>query len=173
MQNVVKELTARWASILRFEPGARQLHLSTDELRDRMSSAFDAPCPGWPAARHHSADILIASDGPKPVEQGRCLCVLGEVHVNDTMLTRPLFLQLHPRPDEFAEAYKRDVEQARIFLVTARQYRGHRKLWDPFFPGDFQLAWEDTAPWRPNGEVLRLADLIVENDERRPCCSDP
>jgi len=44
-------------------------------------------------------------------------------------------------------------------------YRGHRKLWDPFFPGDFQLAWEDTAPWRPNGEVLRLADLIVENDE--------
>ena len=163
VQDVVKELTARWASILRFEPGARQLHLSTDELRTRMSSAFDAPCPGWPSARHHSADILIASDGPKPVEQGRCLCVLGEVHVNDTMLTRPLFLQLHPRPDEFAEAYKRDVEQARIFLVTSRLYRGHRKLWDPFFPGDFQLAWEDTAPWRPNGEVLRLADLIMEN----------
>jgi hypothetical protein len=162
VQDVVKELTARWASILRFEPGARQLHLSTDELRTRMSSAFDAPCPGWPGARHHSADILIASDGPKPVEQGRCLCVLGEVHVNDTMLTRPLFLQLHPRPDEFAEAYKRDVEQARIFLVTARGYRGHRKLWDPFFPGDFQLAWEDTAPWRPNGEV-RLADLVMED----------
>jgi hypothetical protein len=163
VQDVVKDLTARWASILRFEPGARRLHLSADELRSRMSSAFAAPCPGWPSARHHSADILIASDGPGSVEQGRCLCVLGEVHVNDTMLTRPLFLQLHPRPEEFSEAYKRDVEQPRIFLVTSRAYRGHRKLWDPFFPGDFQLAWDDSPPWRPNDHVLRLADLIVEN----------
>jgi hypothetical protein len=163
VQDVVKELTARWASILRFEPGARQLHLSVDELRARMSSVFDAPYPGWPSARHHSADILIASDGPKPVEQGRCLCVLGEVHVNDTMLTRPVFLQMHSRPEEFAEAYKRDVEQPRVFTVTPRQYQGHRKLWDPFFPGDLQLAWDDAPPWRPRGEVLRLADLIVEN----------
>ena len=161
--NAVNELTARWATILRFEPGARQLQLSTDELRRRMSSAFDAPCPGWPGARHHSADILIASEGPNGAQSGRCLCVLGEVHVNDTMLTRQLFLQMHPRPDDLAEAYQRDVDQPRIFRITSRQYRGHRKLWDPFFPGDFQLAWDDTAPWRPNSHVLRIADLIIEN----------
>jgi hypothetical protein len=89
--------------------------------------------------------------------------VLGEVHVNDTMVTRPVFLELHPRPGEFAEAYKHDVDQPRIFPVTSRQYQGHRKLWDPFFPGDFQLAWDDAPPWRRSGEVVRLADLIMED----------
>ena len=87
--------------------------------------------------------------------------MLGEIHVNDTMVTRPVFLEMHPRPEEFAEAYKRDVDRPRIFSVTSRQYQGHRKLWDPFFPGDFQLAWDDAPPWRANSQVLRVADLVL------------
>lgn len=162
VRSVVEDLTSRWASILRFEPGARRLQVSSDALRGHVASAFDAPCPGWPAARHHSADILIAADGPDSIESGRCSYVLGEIHPNDTMLTRQLVLQMHPRPEELAEAYRHDVDQPRIYRLTPRNYRGHRKLWDPFFRGDFQLAWEDSPPWRPNDEVLRIADLIME-----------
>jgi hypothetical protein len=162
VRNAAKELTTRWASILRFEPGARELHLTTAALRGAVSSAFDAPCPGWPGARHHSADILIAPEGPDGLQSGRYLCVLGEVHVNDTMLTRQLMLQAHRRPEDLCDAYKHDVDQPRIFRVTSRQYRGHRKLWDPYFPGDLQLAWEESPPWRPNREVLRIADLVME-----------
>jgi len=120
------------------------------------------PHAGWPGARHHSADILIASEGAEAVKSGRYLCVLGEVHPADTMVTRQVLLQLHPRPEDLVEAYRRDVDRPRIFPVTSRHYLGHRKLWDPFFPGDFQLAWDDSPPWRPNNEVLRIADLIIE-----------
>ena len=163
VRKVVEELTERWASILPFEPASRRLFLSTDQLRDLVSLAFDAPGPGWPGARHHSADILIASEGPQAAQSGRCLCVLGEVHVTDTMLTNQFFLDLHPRPEDLAEAYQRDVEQPGIFRVTPRNSFGHRKVRDPYFPSDFQLAWDDSPPWRPNHEVLRVADLVIES----------
>ncbi len=163
VRKTAEELTARWASILPFEADARELHLSADDLREKVSSAFDAPGPGWPGARHHSADILIASEGSERAQSRRLLCVLGEVHVADTMVTRPALLQLHPRPDDLAEAYRRDADRARIFRITPRDYRGHRKLWDPFLPSDFQLAWDNSPPWRTNTQLLRVADLIIEN----------
>ncbi len=162
VRTVVEDLTARWASILAFEPGTRRLQVSTERLRPHVSAAFTVPRPGWPGARHHSPDIMIAAEGPEAMRQGRFQCVLGEIHVTDTMVMRPLFRATHPRPEDLVVAYQHDVDHPRVHLVTPRKYVGHRKAWDPFLPGDFQLAWDSSPTWRSREKVLRICDLIVE-----------
>ena len=162
VRTVVEDLTARWASILAFEPGTRRLQVSTERLRSHVSAAFTVPRPGWPGARHHSLDIMIAAEGPEAIRQGRFQCVLGEIHATDTMVMRPLFRATHPRPEDLVVAYRRDVDHPQVYLVTPRQYVGHRKAWDPFLPGDFQLAWDSSPTWRSREKVLRICDLIVE-----------
>jgi hypothetical protein len=162
VEKVVAELTARWAAILAFDQNARRHNLATDDLRAQVTAAFASPGPGWSGARHHSPDILIAANGPEDLQSGKFQCVLGEIHVTDTMVTRPMFHETHPNPEDLMEDYQSDVDQSRIFRVTPRIYRGHRKLWDPFLSGDFQLAWDNSPPWRSPDNVLRTSDLICE-----------
>ena len=121
-------------------------------LRPLVSTAFDAPAPGWPGARHHSADILIASEGPERVQSGRCLCACWERSTsNDTMVTRQVLPRSASSPRRScSRPINAMLIKPRIFRVTSRDYRGHRKLWDPFLPADFQLAWDNSPPWRPN-----------------------
>lgn len=164
VDQVREDLTTRWASILlpKKEAGAHPVQLSADGLHAPVLSAFAAPCPGWSGARHHSADIQIAAEGPEAVRDGRSFCVLGEIHTTDTMLMRHSYHQSHPQPETLIESFRRDVAQPRIFHVTPVNFRGHRKMWDPFLPDDFQLASDNSPPWRSKEEVLRISDLIIE-----------
>ncbi len=163
VREVVEKLTARWASILTFEPGTRQLRLSTESLRAQVLAAFAAPCPGWSGARHHSPDILIVAEGPEDVRCGRFQCVLGEIHVTDSMVIKPLFQAIHPRPKDLIEAYQRDTDHAHVYRVMPRNFPGYRRIWDPHLAGDFRLAWDSSPTWRSRDGVLRISDLIVEN----------
>lgn len=169
VRNIVQEagnaLRRNWASILfsEQEDGKKQIELTVKGLHSQVMSAFAAPGPGWAGARHHSADILIVAKGPEAVQTGRCFCVLGEIHSNDTMVMRNVVQQMHPQPEELLDAYQRDVHDPQIFRVTPRNYRGHRKVWDPFLPRDFQLVSDNSPPWRKKDQVLRIADLIIED----------
>lgn len=165
VEAAASELTERWASILldNVKMGTRRHQLSTEKLKSQVLSSFEAPTPGWLGARHHSADILIAAEGAKDAEAGRCHCVLGEVHVNDTMIMRQLFQDTHPRPKDLLDAYQTDIQESQIFRITPRNYQGHRKVWDPFLARDLQIASDSSPPWRPKEEVLRVSDLIIED----------
>ena len=60
---VVTELHARWREVLGITGDERRVERSAEALRPAVLRAFAAPCPGWPAARHHSPDVLLAADG--------------------------------------------------------------------------------------------------------------
>src|SRR5205085_5972915 len=70
---VADELRRRWWSALAPEPSARRIQRACAELRGPIATAFDAPCPGWPAARHHSPDVMIAAPSPKAITDGSFL----------------------------------------------------------------------------------------------------
>ncbi len=163
VRQVADELAGKWAEILAVESSDREVLLLADDLRDRVASAFDAPGPGWPGARHHSADILIGVGKDQQGKPSRYLCVLGEVHVTDTMLMRQVIRALHPHPAELVEAYRRDIDQAQIYRVTTPGFVGHRKVWEPFLSDDFLLARDGSPTWRSGDGVLRLADLVIED----------
>jgi Lantibiotic dehydratase, N terminus len=90
------DLRSRWTSILKPD-GVRGCHvLSSAQLKDEVARRFAAPSPGWPTARWHSPDIMLAAGSADDIRAGRYLAVLGEMHATINSADSVLFLGSHP-----------------------------------------------------------------------------
>jgi lantibiotic biosynthesis dehydratase-like protein len=90
------ELRRRWTAILRRGAGPGCWSVTADEIRALAASEFAAPGPGWPGARWHSPDLMIAAASPGDIAAGRYLAVLGEMHPTINTLDSLSFLSAHP-----------------------------------------------------------------------------
>lgn len=157
---VVTELHVRWREVLGLEGGERRVERSAEMLRPAVLRAFAAPGPGWPAARHHSPDVLLAANGIEAVNRGDFLAVLGEVHVGMNSLLVPGVPNAQGDPDAPFALRDRDVDRKCVAPVWSR--RRSRVDYFSRSPGDFDLELAAPKSWRPRSQVLAIADLVLE-----------
>jgi hypothetical protein len=164
---IADDFEARWREVTGWDGEAARVSLSPETAMGRVREVFGAPCPGWPGARQHSPDVMIAARDEDAIQRGDFLFVLGELHAgSNNVLQTPMFL-MHPNPDEVAELQHGDMGLPRILSVNHRAYqRGQRTA--PLSPvaSDLRLACNDAPSPVPPARTLRLADLTVERTGR-------
>lgn len=162
---VADELAAEWAAILGLSDGSDPVKRSSSEIRERVGGAFAAPGPGWPAARFHSPDIMIAAESVAAINEGRFTAVLGEVHAGTNMHMTPMCLTMHPDFRSLVSWAEYDNPEPRVHWAVPPEYQGHRRARDSLAEEDFQLALDHAATWRSQDRVLRIADLLIERSD--------
>lgn len=161
VRGVSSELASQWGRLLEIEPGARRVEHGVADLWERVTDCFAAPHPGWPGARYHSPDILVAAPGLDAFQRGDYIPVIGELHVGANTLT-PLFaLQQHPRPDDLLRARIVDLPMPGVVPVESKistTRADHLSL----AAHDISLEIGSGRSWRPREQTLRIADLVIE-----------
>lgn len=158
------ELQARWREVLGLAGDERRVERSAEVLRPAVLRAFAAPGPGWPAARHHSPDVLLAAAGADAVNRGDYLIVLGEIHAGMCSLLVPAVPNAQGDPDAPFVLRDRDIAGPGVAPVWSR--RRSRLDYYSRSPGDFDLELAAARSWRPRSQVLALADLVIEEVPR-------
>jgi hypothetical protein len=162
---VSEELRARWAEILGDLSG-RTVERSAAELQPRVAAAFAAPHAGWPSARYHTPDLMIAGPSAEAVARGEFQIVLGEVHVSMHTYSMSPFLQQHPLPSSIVAGREADVPEACVIPVTPRRLATRS---DHFWltGHNFDLEVGDARSFRPRDRVLAVGELVVEESDGR------
>lgn len=160
VQQVATALSERWARILDVTPGARRIERTTEALASLVRKEFAAPGPGWPAARHHSPDILLAARSMQDLERGDYVAVLGELHAGMCSLLLPEVPNSWRDPD--APFALRDLDIATVGIAPVWSRNRTRLDYFSRSPKDFDLELSAARSWRPREQVLRLSELVLE-----------
>jgi len=154
------ELHRRWAAALAVDRAERSVQRDAAALAGEIQRLFAAPCPGWPAARHHSPDLMIAAAGPDAITRGDYLIVVSELHTGFNTVAEPLFVKQHPRPDELIAARAADIDRVCIAPVWSKAVT--RGDYYSLSPRDLDLEVGDTRSARPRAQVVATAELVIE-----------
>jgi len=165
---VVREYQSRWARLLSIPEGASRVERTVEELLPLARELFHAPHPGWPSARVHSPDLLIAAESVEAVCRGECLFVLGEMHANANTLEMPIPLAEHPDLERLRRALELDFPDPR-FAPTTPSRDATRAHMQPLTgrPEDVCLEHEEILSWRPRAQTLRISELVVSEEQGR------
>jgi len=163
-KSLIPVLQQRWSEILGIASGQRRVSYTSDELRSRVLSAFDAPAPGWRLGSYHSPDIMIAATSPDAIEREDFQFVMGELHMGFNTLRAPTFLQQHPSPTELFEAIERDLPEPCVVPIPPRHWPGitSRTTLALVPPKDFRLALSYDAAGFPQSQTLPIGGLVIE-----------
>jgi hypothetical protein len=162
---VVSELHRRWKEVLGVTPEQRRLQLTSDQLAERVGTAFAAPGPGWPAARYHNPDLMIAAAGLESLRRGDFQLVLGELHAAACSLNNWVFMALCPQREEVFQDLDADLAGSRVVFLEPRNLPGvtGRTRRAYFSPKDvFILPLQETVLTPPAGQTLAMSELVVQ-----------
>ena len=95
------ELRRRWTAILLRDPVREPVVLDPRSVLAETKAHFAAPGPGWPTARWHGPDLMIAAASAEDIKAGNYLAVVGELHVAVNHMDQQNFLTQHPDPVSF------------------------------------------------------------------------
>jgi hypothetical protein len=154
------ELQRRWAAVLGIHPAERAVVRHAAALASGVHREFAAPGPGWPAARHHSPDIMIAAAGEEALARGEYRIVVGELHTGFSTVAVPLFVKQHPDPGALIAARAADVDRVCVAPVWSKAVT--RGDYYSLTPRDLDLETGETRSARPRPQVLAIADLVIE-----------
>jgi hypothetical protein len=154
------ELHRRWAAVLAIDPAEKAVQRHAAALAGEVHRRFAAPGPGWPAARHHSPDVMIAAAGPDALARGEYLIVVSELHTGFNTVAEPLFVKQHPAPDELIAARDADIDRVCIAPVWSKAVT--RGDYYSLSPRDLDLENGDTRSARPRAQVLSTGELVIE-----------
>lgn len=149
------ELEARWERILAIDPTCRSQEFRACDLTKQAADAFAAPHPGWPSARHHSPDILLAGS----------LIVIGEIHVGMNTAAVQVALEQHQDPASLIRAREADLPEPGIAPVWSKA-----KTRADFYSQsswDYELETGETRSARPRDHVIAIGTLVIEDREGR------
>lgn len=155
----------RWAEVLALpETDARRIHYRCEELRPKVLAAFDAPAPGWNAARYHSPDVLLAAADAEAVRRGDYLLVLGELHVGWNTLRASFFGAQHPSPQEFKGYCDSDFPEPRVLMISPKFWPGMTVRTIPTLinPQDWLLMGTNDTFGAPKAQALNIGALVME-----------
>src|SRR5262249_44671434 len=96
VQTIVHDLQRRWLEILELDENVRSIERSSPAIADRVAVAFRAPSPGWPMARYHAPDIMIASASAEAARRGEFTMILGELHTGCNLNLAPIAVASFP-----------------------------------------------------------------------------
>lgn len=164
VDSVVQRFQERWAALLLGAAEKRAMNFSTEQLRDRVAEAFDAPGPGWKSALYHSPDLLISAPTARAIEEGDYELVMGELHVASNTLRGLCFVGQHPEPDSIYRAFESDLPEVRLVPVTPKRLAGATTRTAPTLalPKDYRLEVSSDACGIDPARLLPLASLVIE-----------
>ena len=158
-QRVRDELHQRWAEILALPEDTRRVELRATDLAAKVHAAFAAPGPGWPTARHHSPDLMIAAAGPEALARGELTVILGEVHAGMNFVTLPTLAKEHVDPARlFAQ---RHAETGRTIGLVEPRANVRRASFYSLAEGDLDVELGDARSHRPRNEVFDVSGFVV------------
>jgi len=161
VQSVIQELHARWAQVLQLPTDARRVERSAAELQSAVEQIFAAPHPGWPGARYHSPDVMIAAPSVEAIARGEYTLVLGELHTGDNTASNPVFIHQHPDASELVRCVEHDLQEPRISPVVPKE-RSTRADQLSISRRDFEVEFGTTRSARPRSQVIPAAELVVD-----------
>ena len=156
----------RWAEILNLDLQAHRVQYSSEELRPRVLAAFDAPRAGWPDARFHSPDVMIAASDQDAIRRGDYQFVLGELHPGQITISNWIFVGQHPSPEELFQALDADLPESRVLPIASRHQPGGNArtslslLTSRDYFLDYSLDSAHIAPMR----TLSLGNIVFEKN---------
>ncbi|MDX2014503.1 MAG: lantibiotic dehydratase [Myxococcaceae bacterium] len=153
---VARRLAAKWSKL--WGPAPR---VPLEVAERLVEKHFEAPCPGWPGARHHAPDILWAASSAEALLRGEGLPILGELHPGVTPFSTLSVLAHAPDRRALERQWQDDFGLDGItpipwedFARSSHDARLSRRHWH------LDLGYEFDSD-RPRGRVLRAADCEV------------
>lgn len=143
-------LHRRWADVLALPPGRRRVHLTAADLAPAVAAAFPAGAPGWPSARQHSPDLMLAGEE----------WVLGELHPGVNTLRYATWVDYHPQPQQLRAAQRRDLGAGVVYPAETGQEGGvpTRQSNALAGPDDIRLVFAHDSFGHPPGQSLRVGE---------------
>lgn len=145
-----------------FDADVRELHWSSAELEKALRRQAATATPGWPGARHHAPDVMLARRGERLVP------VLGELHTGVTPFSTLSVLSLTPHRAELEALYRADLPGPHVTPVPWEDFS--RSTHDTRLAADDQrwhldLGFRFASPL-PGARVRRAAELSVRRGKR-------
>jgi hypothetical protein len=168
-ERIIPEYQALWNEILDLPEGESRVHFTSEELRERVETAFAAARPGWTRARYHSPDVMIAAESVESIQQGNYSFVLGELHMAVNTMRGVFAMAQHPDPSAMTEAFTADMGEARMVPVPPREWPGMttRNMLALVSAKDYHLEISADAPASaPRSQTMPIAAFVVENTPR-------
>jgi hypothetical protein len=173
LQNqIVEELTTRWARVLGpIEEGARNIQLSSSELRAKVHAEFGAAGTGGGHTKAHSPDLMVVAPSADAIERGEALVVLGEVHVGVNTLGAMAFAGQLPVPEDADVAFAElNGDEPFVIPVAPKDWPRATARSVPYgLPEATTWYLETNTDPAPAGRerVLALTELSVVDDDGR------
>ena len=157
------ELEQKWERVLQLGDDRSVVHLTCKELRPRLLREFPPSLPGWQGARYHSPDIMIAAADEEAIRDGRCIFVLGEVHVSTNTLQSALFANQHPSPSDLLNALALDLGEENVVPVWERDEELCGRLVPVIPKTNFRLEFLPNSFITNRSRALPISSMILEN----------
>lgn len=156
-------LHRRWAGVLHLPPGERRVHRTAAQLAPAAAEAFPRGEPGWPAAVHHSPDLLIAADA-----NGRLEWVLGELHPGLNTMRYATWVACHPSPDALRAAAAADLGGGIVYAAeTVAEGGVPTRLSNAFVqPSDLRLVFARDSFGYDDSGVLPVGECDLLDSGR-------
>ncbi|MBL8922503.1 MAG: lantibiotic dehydratase [Myxococcaceae bacterium] len=139
------------------DPGARELRWSSATLERAVRREAARALPGWPGARHHAPDVMLAKRGERLVP------VLGELHAGVTPFTTLSVLSLTPWRAELEALFREDLPGPHVSPVPWEDFARSTHDWR-LAAGSTRwhvdLGFRFTSPLPPS-RVRAAAELLV------------
>jgi hypothetical protein len=160
VRETAAEMAARFAKLLDLDGSAAPVQRRSSELGRAFEELLAAPGPGWPSARVHAPDLLIAAKGIDSIARKDALFVFGELHVALNTQLEPLFWNQHPRPDELLEEQRRDFPEPRVTMVFPSELM-NRVTPVSLARHDLDVEQGAAPSPRPRSQRMAAGELVV------------
>jgi hypothetical protein len=105
IQDVAAQYRAKWLRLMAIDPVQRTVRFDAVDLVGAVKTTFAAPHPGWPMARVHNPDVLIAAESHAELARGNFTLVLGEVHASLPSMFQSAIFSFCPEPARVREMF--------------------------------------------------------------------
>ncbi len=144
------------------DPAAREVRWSSAALEKALRRQAAVATPGWPGARHHAPDVMLARRGD------RLIPVLGELHTGVTPFSTLSVLSLTPHRAELEALYRSDLPGPHVTPIPWEDFS--RSTHDTRLAADSErwhvdLGFRFSSPL-PAARVRRAAELQVRRGAR-------
>jgi hypothetical protein len=162
---LLADFQERWTSILALPEEAREVHYTSEQLREKVHELFAAPKPGWYTARHNSPDIMLAATSAEAIARGDYQLVLGEIHMGANTLNPAFFVAQHPSPGDLLQMIEADIPEACIVPVPPADWPGltTRTSLALIPPKDIRVILSPDVSRLPALRSIPIGELVLED----------
>lgn len=160
IRETLREIQSKWSEILRLDPAAARCERSTGELEPHVLQAFSAPGPGWPDARYHTPDILVAAKDLDAFRRGDYTIGLGELHATANTVFSLFATDLCPDKERLHKQLEEDLPLESLAVVVPREDVNRAAHVPRLHYVHLELG--STRSPLPRDRVVGLAEMVIE-----------